>query len=157
MLNHNYKENISAWRYLGEKDGVDLYVVNEACDRDSITGVYGDEPGDYWSIPVRTEPVPEGEDIYYYTYKLYLESRRPRREIYEIVEHMKGRYVVYLKSKMHVGAPIVIVYNGPTMNNPNRFQVLGEMSTFDLQHSIHVNARMYFKTKEDAERAISLV
>ncbi len=43
-----------AWRYLGsdEEDLVDYYVVNEVPGDDSLTGVQGEEAGDYWSYPI---------------------------------------------------------------------------------------------------------
>ena len=41
-----------AWRYLGTDEEYDYYVVNEASDGDSLTGVYGDNGGEYWSHPL---------------------------------------------------------------------------------------------------------
>jgi hypothetical protein len=43
-----------AWRYLGTDDEYDYYVVNEHDGFDSLTGVFGEEAGEYWSNPIYT-------------------------------------------------------------------------------------------------------
>ena len=45
-------EDSIAWRFLGEGDGVDYYVVNEASENDSLTGVYGEERSECWTYPL---------------------------------------------------------------------------------------------------------
>jgi hypothetical protein len=42
--NHPINE---AWRYLGTDDDYDYYVVNEQEGFDSLTGVFGEEAGEY--------------------------------------------------------------------------------------------------------------
>ena len=46
-----------AWRYLGTDEVNDYYVVNEAGEDDSLTGVFGNNPGDYWSCPIHMNSV----------------------------------------------------------------------------------------------------
>ena len=74
-------ETSPAWRYLGSDGITDYYVVNEASGNDSLTGVFSEEPGDYWAYPIHMNSVlAEVQKEEYsnggaaYCYKLYLEQ-----------------------------------------------------------------------------------
>ncbi len=77
-VHHNHPSD--GWRYLGSDDKTDFYVANEGSENDSLTGVFSEEGGDYWSYPIHLSSIllsvqnePEDSDASI-CYRLYKDS-----------------------------------------------------------------------------------
>jgi hypothetical protein len=74
---------------------------------------------------------------------------------YLIEETTYHGWIVYLRKTRGFGDPQMLVYHGPTIGDPNRFNIKGFILHTRLVADCS-NLTCHFKTKEDALRAIEI-